>query len=63
MHEAGRSKPGLWGNPEGWGGEGGGSGFQDRGTGAPMGDSFQCMAKKKTTTILQRNYPPTKINK
>ena len=32
MHEAGRSKPGLWGNPEGWGGEGGGSGFQVRGT-------------------------------
>ena len=32
MHEAGHSKPGLWGNPEGWGGEGGGSGFQDRGT-------------------------------
>ena len=29
MHEAGRSKPVLWDNPEGWGGEGGGSGVQD----------------------------------
>ena len=26
MHEAGHSKPVLWDNPEGWGGEGGGSG-------------------------------------
>ena len=24
MHEAGRSKPVLWDNPEGWGGVGGG---------------------------------------
>ena len=27
MHEAGHSKPVLWDNPEGWGGEGGGRGF------------------------------------
>ena len=32
MHEAGHSKPTLWDNPEGWGGEGGGKGIQDRGT-------------------------------
>ena len=28
MHEAGHSKPVLWNNPEGWGGEGGGKGFR-----------------------------------
>ena len=28
MHEAGHPKPGLWKNPEGWGGEG----VQDGGT-------------------------------
>ena len=31
MYEAGPSKPVLWDNPEGWGGEGGGRGFQDGG--------------------------------
>ena len=31
MHEAGHSKPVLWDNLEGWGGEGGGSRLQDRG--------------------------------
>jgi len=31
MYEAGHSKPELWDNPEGQGGEGGGSGVQDRG--------------------------------
>ena len=29
VHEA---KPVLWGNPEAWGGEGGGRGIQDGGT-------------------------------
>ena len=29
MPEAGHSKPVLWDNPEGWGGEGGGRGIQD----------------------------------
>ena len=29
MHEAGQPKPGLWDNPEGWGGEGRGRGVQD----------------------------------
>ena len=28
-HEAGHSKPVLWDNPEGWGGEGGRRGVQD----------------------------------
>ena len=32
MHEAGHSKPVLWDNAEGWGGEGGERGVQDRGT-------------------------------
>ena len=32
MHEAWHSKPVLWDNPEGWGGEEGGWGVQDRGT-------------------------------
>ena len=32
MHEAGHSKPVFWGNPEGWGGEGGKRGVQDVGT-------------------------------
>ena len=29
MHETGRSGPVHWDDPEGWGGEGGGSGVQD----------------------------------
>ena len=32
MHEAGHSKPVLWDNPEGWGGEAGGRDAQDEGT-------------------------------
>ena len=32
MHEAGHSKPVLWDNPEGWVGEGDGSGVKDEGT-------------------------------
>ena len=32
MHEAGPSKPVLWDNVEGWGGEGGWWGVQDWGT-------------------------------
>ena len=51
MHEAGHSKPVLWDNPEGWGGEGDGRGVQDGGdTWTLMADSGRCM--KKTTTIL-----------
>ena len=51
MHEVGHSKPVLWDNPEGWGGEGGRRGVQDRGDRcAPVADSRRCMAK--TTTIL-----------
>ena len=47
MHEAGHSNSVLWDNPEGWGGEEGGSGVQDRGnTWAPMADSCQYMGKK-----------------
>ena len=32
MFEEGHSEPVLWANPEGWGGEQGGRGFQDGGT-------------------------------
>ena len=32
MHEAGHSKPVLWDNSEGWGGEGDGRGVSDEGT-------------------------------
>ena len=46
MHEAGHSKPVLWDNPEGEGGEGGERGVQDRGTEcAPVADACRCMAK------------------
>ena len=45
IHEAGHSKPVLWDNPEGWGGEGEGRGVQDGGTCAPVADSYRCMAK------------------
>ena len=48
MHEAGPSNPVLWDNVEGWGGEGGWSGVQDRGE--HVADSGRCMAK--TTTML-----------
>jgi len=40
MHEAGHSKPLLWDNTEGWGGEGGGRGVQDGGIRAPVDDSY-----------------------
>ena len=52
MHEAGRSKPVLWDNPEEWDRDWGGRGIQDgvRITCTPVADSCQCMAK--TTTIL-----------
>ena len=36
MHEAGNSKPEPWGNPEGWGGEGGVRGFR------PGGHVYSC---------------------
>ena len=61
MHEAGHSKPVLWDNPEGWSGEGGGSGFQDEGdTCASVANSCWCLAK--TITILESSNPPIKIN-
>ena len=40
MHAAGPPKPGLWDNPEGQGGRGGGRGVQDGGdSGIPVADS------------------------
>ena len=50
MHEAGHSKPVLWDNPEGCGGEGGGKGLQDGGHMYTVAGSHCCMAE--TTTIL-----------
>ena len=61
MHETGCSGLVYWDDPEGWDAEGGGRGVQDGDTCTPMTDSCQCMAK--TTTILQSNYSPIKINK
>ena len=50
MHETGCSGLVHWDDREGWDGEGGGRGVQDRNTCKSMADSYQCMAK--TTTIL-----------
>ena len=47
MHDTGCLGLVHWDDPEGWDGEGGGRGFQDR---EPLADSCQRMAK--TTTIL-----------
>ena len=44
MHEAGHSKLVLWGNPEGWGADGGGRGCRMGDTCTPVADSGQCMA-------------------
>ena len=48
MHET--SAQVHWDDPEGWGGEGGGSGDRMGNTCKSMADSCQCMAK--ITTIL-----------
>ena len=48
--DAGCSEPVHWDDSEGWDGEGGGTGVQDRNTCTPVVDSCQCMAK--TSTIL-----------
>ena len=50
MHETGHPGPVHWHYPEGWNGDGGGSGFRMGNTCTPMADSCECMAK--TTTIL-----------
>ena len=57
MHEAGPSKPVLWDNPEGWAGEGGRKGVQDRGTRVCLwliqGDVWQKSPKYCKVIILQ----------
>ena len=50
MHDTGCLGLVHWDNPEGWDGEGGGSGFGMEDTSTPVADSRLCMAK--TTTIL-----------
>ena len=57
VHEPGHSKLVFWDNPEGWGKEVGGRGFQNGGTRVPVADSCRCMAKP---TTLKSNYPPVK---
>ena len=49
MHEAGCSRLVHWGDPEDWGGEGGGRGVQDGEHMYTMADSHQCVV---ITTIL-----------
>ena len=46
MHDTGCSGLVHWDDPEGWYGEGGGSGVQDGNMGTLMADSSQCMAKE-----------------
>ena len=50
MHDTGCSGLVHWDDPEGWYGEGGGSGVQDGNMCTPVVDSCCCMAN--TTTIL-----------
>ena len=45
MHETGCLGLVHWDDPEGWDGEGRGSGFRMGNTCTPMADSCQCMAK------------------
>ena len=56
MHEAGHSKLVFWDNSEGWGGKGGGRGFQDGGT--------HVHPRLIHTDVWQKpqycNYPPMK---
>ena len=60
MHEAGHSKLVLWDNLEGWGGEGGGRGVQDRGTHVHPWLTHVDVWQKPPQYC---NYPPIKINK
>ena len=45
MHDTECSGLVHWDDPEGWYGEGGGTGFRMGNTCTPMADSCQCMAK------------------
>ena len=45
MHDIGSSGPVNWDDPEGWEGEGGGSGLRMGNTCMPIADSCECMAK------------------
>jgi len=60
MHEVRRPKPGLWKNPEGWGGEGGVRGVQDWGTHVYLWlihvDVWQKPSQYFKLIILQLNY-------
>ena len=56
MHEARHPKPVPWDNPEGWGGEGYGSGVQAGGTHMYLW-LIHVSVWKKTMTLLQSNYP------
>ena len=61
IHEAGYPKLLPWDNPEGYGGEGGGSGFQDGGGHMCTCGQFMLMCDNNHHNIIS-NYPPVKIN-
>ena len=52
MHEAGHSKLVLWGNPEGWGGEGGGRGIQEVGGHMYTCDQFMLVYDKNQNIVI-----------
>ena len=62
MHEAGHSKPVLWDNPEGWCGEEGGRGVQDRGTHVHPW-LIHVDVWEKNITMLYSNWPLIKLKK
>ena len=59
MHEAGHSKPVLWDNPEGWGGERSGKGIQDGGSHVHPWLIYVDVWQKPSQRC---NYPPIKLN-
>ena len=62
MHEAGPSKLMLWDNPEGWCGEEGGRGVQDRGTHVHPW-LIHVDVWEKNITMLYSNWPLIKLKK
>ena len=61
MHDRGSLGLMHWDDPEGWYGEGGGRGLQD-GEHVYTCGGFMLMYGK-TSTVLESNQPPIKINK
>ena len=63
MHETGCSGLVHWDDPEGWDGEGGRRGIQDREHITSMADSCQCMAKPLQYCKVTSLQLKLKINK